>query len=48
MLESRTAVGNTRNSLDGRVEVNPDLAAPARYLLMMNPEVLAEPTANEN
>ena len=30
---------------DGRVEVLPDPAAPARYLPIVNPEVPAEPTA---
>ena len=37
--------GTLGKSLDGRVEVNPDPAAPARYLPMMNWEVPAEPTA---
>ena len=32
---------------DGRVEVDPDPAAPARYIQMVNPEVKAEPTATK-
>ena len=38
-------LGNPWSLQDGRVEVNPDPAAPARYLLMVNSEVSAEPTA---
>ena len=38
-------LGNPWSLQDGRVEVNPDPAAPARYLPMVNPEVPAEPTA---
>ena len=38
-------LGNPCSLHDGRVEVDPDPAAPARYLPMVNPEVPAEPTA---
>ena len=38
-------LGNPWSLQDGRVEVNPDPAAPATYLPMVNLEVQAEPTA---
>ena len=38
-------LGTPWSSQNGRVEVDPDPAAPARYLPMVNPEVPAEPTA---
>ena len=38
-------LGNPWSLQDGRVEVDPNLAAPARYLPMVNPEIPAEPTA---
>ena len=37
-------LGNPRSLQDGRVEVVPSLAVPARYIPMMNPEVEAGPT----
>ena len=37
-------LGNLWSLQDGRVEVDPDLAAPARYLPMVNLQVPAEPT----
>ena len=38
-------LGNPWSLEDGRVEVDPDPAAPARCLPMVNPEVPAEPIA---
>ena len=38
-------LGNPWSLQDGRVEVDPNPAAPARYLPMVNPEFPAEPTA---
>ena len=38
-------LGNPWSLQDGRVEVDPDPAAPARCLPMVNPEVPSEPTA---
>ena len=38
-------LGNPWSLQDGRVEVNPDPAAPARYLPMVKPEVQAQPKA---
>ena len=38
-------LGNPWSLQDGRVKVDPDPAAPARYLPKVNPEVLAKPTA---
>ena len=36
--------GNPYSLQDGRVEVDPDPAAPARFIPMVNREVKAEPT----
>ena len=38
-------LGNPWIKQDGRVEVDPNPAAPARYLPMVNPEIPTEPTA---
>ena len=38
-------LGNPWSLQDGRVEVDPNPAAPARYLPMVNPEIPTEPTA---
>ena len=38
-------LGNPWSLQDGRVELDPDPAPPARYLPMVNPEVPAETTA---
>ena len=40
-------IGNPWSLQDGRVEVDPDPAAPARYIPMVNPKVKAEPTATK-
>ena len=40
-------LGNPWSLSDGRVEVDPDPAAPARYIPMVNLEVKAEPTATK-
>ena len=40
-------LGTLRSLQDGRVEVDPDPAAPARYVPMVNPEVRAEPTTTK-
>ena len=38
-------LGNSWSLQDGRVEVDPNPAPPARYLPTVNPEIHAEPTA---
>ena len=40
-------LGNRWSLQDGRVEVDPDPATPARYIPMVNPEIKAEPTATK-
>ena len=40
-------LGNPWSSHDGRVEVDPNPAAPARYIPMVNPEVEAGPTVTK-
>ena len=41
-------LGNPWSLQDGRVEVDPDPAAPTRYIPMVNPEVKAEPTTTKS
>ena len=40
-------LGNPWRLQDGRVEVDPYTAAPARYIPMVNPEVEAGPTVTK-
>ena len=40
-------LGNPWRLQDGRVEVDPNPAAPARYIPMVNPEVVAGPTVTK-
>ena len=41
-------LGNLWSLQDGRVEVDPNPAAPARYIPMASPEVEAGPTKSRN
>ena len=41
-------LGNQWSLQDGRVDVDPDPAAPARYIPMVNPEVEAGPTVTKS
>ena len=40
-------LGNPWSLQDGRVEVDPDPAAPARYIPMVNLEIKAQPTTTK-